>query len=421
MALGFADLDGYLDAPRAVFRGAGRAVREPDRGRRASRSTDGRTALAREQRAQLPARRRARLRQACVGRRRRSSTGCGSRRVSPDGEEGFPGRLEVAVTYTLDASGALRIAYEATTDAPTVVNLTNHTYWNLGRARAARGGHELRIAAVPVHARSDDDLIPTGGARRTSAGTRFDFREARKVGSGYDHNFVLDKGVTERRRRGRRAARPGVRAGADRGDDRAGPPAVHRGPLRPTLPFAPGDGIALETQHFPDSPNRPEFPSTVLRPGEVYRVGDGVRLLGALARPRDTRAPAQGSGPGPGLLMGTCPGSDVNRRGQPAVRDRAARLDLVRTLHSATTSRPSRPRSRRRGAGVRRRPRRSRRARPRRPRSRRASGPGGRRRPRRGGQVDLDDLAARRAPRSCGRGPWPVVPSTSSDSYVQSV
>lgn len=115
-------------------------------------------------------------------------------RVSPHGEEGFPGRLEVTVTYTLDASGALRIAYEAVTDAPTVVNLTNHSYFHLGGSGSA-GGHELRIAAsrfTPV----DDDLIPTGDLADV-AGTRFDFREARKVGSGYDHNFVLDGGVTE--------------------------------------------------------------------------------------------------------------------------------------------------------------------------------------------------------------------------------
>ncbi|MFD7130296.1 aldose epimerase family protein [Streptomyces sp. NPDC059894] len=187
------------------------------------------------------------------------------RRVSPDGEEGFPGRLQVTATYTLGASGALSIAYEAVTDAPTPVNLTNHSYFNLAGAGHA-GGHELRLAAsryTPV----DADLIPTGVAE--VAGTRFDFRTARKTGSGYDHNFVLDKGVTETPvevaelhdpASGRvltvATTEPGVQVYT----------ADHLGE-----PFAPGAGIALETQHFPDSPNRPEFPSTVLRPGEVYR------------------------------------------------------------------------------------------------------------------------------------------------------
>ncbi|MFF0015223.1 aldose epimerase family protein [Streptomyces sp. NPDC005374] len=186
-------------------------------------------------------------------------------RVSAHGEEGFPGRLEVSGTYSLDGSGALRIAYEAVTDAPTIVNLTNHSYFNLAGSGNA-GGHELRIAAswfTPV----DADLIPTGVAE--VADTRFDFREARKVGAGYDHNFVLDKGITE----------DAVEV-AELYDPASGR-VLTVATTEPGLqlytadhlpePFAPGDGIALETQHFPDSPNRPEFPSTVLRPGETYR------------------------------------------------------------------------------------------------------------------------------------------------------
>ncbi|GCB49759.1 aldose epimerase family protein [Streptomyces sp. NL15-2K] len=187
-------------------------------------------------------------------------------RVSPHGEEGFPGRLEVSATYTLTDSGALRIAYEAVTDAPTVVNLTNHSYFNLGGSGNA-GGHELRVAAsrrTPV----DADLIPTGDLEEV-AGTRFDFREGRKVGAGYDHNFVLDKGVTE--------APVEVAELYDPASGRVLTVATTEPGLQLYTadhlgePFAPGDGIALETQHFPDSPNRPEFPSTVLRPGEVFR------------------------------------------------------------------------------------------------------------------------------------------------------
>ncbi|MEV5430926.1 aldose epimerase family protein [Streptomyces sp. NPDC052701] len=187
-------------------------------------------------------------------------------RVSPHGEEGFPGRLRVAVTYTLDGAGALRIGYEAQTDAPTVVNLTNHTYWNLAGSRGA-GGHELRVAAsryTPV----DAHLIPAGPPRDVS-GTRFDFRRARGAASGYDHNFVLDKGVTK--------APEEVAELHDPVSGRVLTVATTEPGLQVYTgdqlgePFAPGDGIALETQHFPDSPNRPEFPSTVLRPGEVFR------------------------------------------------------------------------------------------------------------------------------------------------------
>jgi aldose 1-epimerase len=188
-------------------------------------------------------------------------------RVSAHGEEGFPGRLDVSVTYTLDESGALRIAYEATTDAPTLVNLTNHSYFNLSGSGNA-GGHELRLAAsrfTPV----DGDLIPTG-ALDDVTGTRFDFRESRKVGAGYDHNFVLDKGLT--------AALVEIAELHDPASGRVLTVATTEPGIQLYTadhlsggPFSPGDGIALETQHFPDSPNRPEFPSTELRPGEVYR------------------------------------------------------------------------------------------------------------------------------------------------------
>jgi aldose 1-epimerase len=187
-------------------------------------------------------------------------------RISPHGEEGFPGRLEVSATYTLDGSGALRIAYQAVTDAPTVVNPTNHSYFNLAGSGDA-GGHELRLAAsryTPV----DADLIPAGAPEEV-AGTRFDFREARKTGSGYDHNFVLDKGVTD--------APVEVAELHDPASGRVLTVATTEPGLQLYTadhlgePFAPGDGIALETQHFPDSPNRPDFPTTVLRPGGVFR------------------------------------------------------------------------------------------------------------------------------------------------------
>ncbi|MFE2376867.1 aldose epimerase family protein [Streptomyces sp. NPDC059398] len=199
------------------------------------------------------------------------ATGHGVRlsRVSPDGEEGYPGRLAVSVTYGLTESGALRIGYEATTDAPTVVSLTNHSYWNLGGAESgSAAGHELRIAAslvTPV----DAELIPTGGSEPV-AGTRFDFREARKSGPGYDHNYVLDNEVPG----------GGSTEAAELFDPASGR-VLTITTSEPGLQLYTGDhiddgpygacaGIALETQRFPDAPNRPEFPSAVLRPDGAY-------------------------------------------------------------------------------------------------------------------------------------------------------
>ncbi|WP_046501808.1 aldose epimerase family protein [Streptomyces odonnellii] len=192
-------------------------------------------------------------------------------RTSPDGEEGFPGRLEVSATYALEPDGALTISYRAVTDAPTPVNLTNHTYWNLGGAGSGTAAaHELRIAAgriTPV----DAAALPTGELVPVD-GTRFDFRKPRPVGIGYDHNFVLD----------------GDDPAAELYDPVSGrvltvtttEPGLqlYTGDHFDGRPYGPGDGIALETQHFPDSPNRPAFPDTVLRPGEVFRSATTYRF-----------------------------------------------------------------------------------------------------------------------------------------------
>ncbi|MFJ3584255.1 aldose epimerase family protein [Streptomyces sp. NPDC090127] len=171
-------------------------------------------------------------------------------RVSPAGEEGFPGRLEVSVSYRLREDGALRIGYRARTDAPTVVALTNHAYWRLGG-----GAHELRVAAdrwTPTDATG----VPTGAFAEV-AGTELDFRSRRRVAISLDHNFVLDEGGS---------------AAAELYSPESGR-TVTVDTTEPGLQVYANPelgGIALEAQAFPDSPNRPEFPSAVLRPDEVY-------------------------------------------------------------------------------------------------------------------------------------------------------
>jgi aldose 1-epimerase len=264
VVLGFADLDGYLRHPEPYL---GALV-----GRYANRIAGGRFPLDGRTYAVVPNEGPNTLHGGERGFDKRVwdveavTGGVRLSRVSPHGEEGFPGRLEMSATYTLDGTGALRIGYEAVTDAPTVLNPTNHSYFNLSGSGHA-GGHELRLAAsriTPV----DAGLIPTGGLDDVTD-TRFDFRRARKIGSGYDHNFVLDKGVTD--------AAEEVAELYDPASGRVLTVATTEPGLQLYTadhlgePFAPGDGVALETQHFPDSPNRPGFPSTVLRPGEVFR------------------------------------------------------------------------------------------------------------------------------------------------------
>lgn len=195
-------------------------------------------------------------------------------RVSKDGEEGYPGSLAVSVTYTL-ADDELQIAYEATTDAPTVLNLTNHSYFNLAGSGDVRG-HVLTMEAdhyLPV----DEGKIPLPGEPAPVAGTPYDFTSPVAIGERlegrYDHCYVLRPGGRMRveepvsgRAMEVRTSEPGVQFYSGHMLD---------GIASPYPAFA---GFCLETQHFPDSPNRPDFPSTVLRPGEVHRSETGYRF-----------------------------------------------------------------------------------------------------------------------------------------------
>ncbi|MFF2204453.1 aldose epimerase family protein [Streptomyces sp. NPDC058145] len=210
--------------------------------------------------------------------------------TSVDGEMGYPGTLRSKVTYTLTRRGEWRVGYEATTDRATVVNLTSHVYWNLaGEGSGTIEDHELTIAAAR-YTPTDSGLIPTGELAGV-AGTPFDFRRAKPIGrdiragheqqvlaKGYDHNWVLDKGVTARPEHIATLRDPRSGRTLRIATDQPGLQFYSGNFLDGTLTgtggrtYRQGDALCLETQHFPDAPNHAAFPSTVLRPGQTYRT-----------------------------------------------------------------------------------------------------------------------------------------------------
>jgi aldose 1-epimerase len=207
-------------------------------------------------------------------------------RVSKDGEENYPGNLTVSVTYTLNNVNELKIAYYATTDKPTILNITNHTYFNLAGNENGTILHQVLRLNADKFTPADSTLIPTGEIKSVE-GTAYDFRKPTAIGSrikqaggdpvGYDLNFVLSKGLFS------------DWATAAEVYDPASGRTLTVSTDQPGIQFYSGnfldgkvagkDGVkypqygafALETQHFPDSPNHANFPSTVLRPGDAFK------------------------------------------------------------------------------------------------------------------------------------------------------
>lgn len=211
--------------------------------------------------------------------------------VSPDGDQGYPGALKVTASYSLDDDNALTVEYRAACDQPTLVNLSNHAYWNLAGEGSAEGamGHLLTIPA-DRYLPTDAGAIPTGEFRAVE-GTPFDFRTPRMIGErvrdagdeqirlgrGYDHNMVIARARADAPRLLARLEHPGSGRVMETWSDQPGLQFYSGNFLdgktigKSGRLYRMGDAVALEPQMFPDTPNRPEFGSIRLAPGETYR------------------------------------------------------------------------------------------------------------------------------------------------------
>jgi aldose 1-epimerase len=209
--------------------------------------------------------------------------------VSPDGEQGFPGEMHIGITYTLSNANDLRLDYVATTDKPTVVTLTCHVYFNLaGNGSGDVYGQQLQVMA-DQYTPTDPDQIPTGEIASV-AGTALDFRHLTTIGAhirsveqqmlyaqGYDHNFVLRKPAGASMALALRMHDPASGRLLELSTTEPGIQVYSANHMSGAMISATGttirqgDGLALETEHFPNSPNEPRFPSTLLRPGETLR------------------------------------------------------------------------------------------------------------------------------------------------------
>jgi aldose 1-epimerase len=227
--------------------------------------------------------------------------------VSADGEEGYPGRLDVRVSYRLTAACELSVSFTARTDRPTIVNLTNHSFFNLEGAASGTDvlDHRLALSADRFLA-IDPNAIPLAGPPRTVIGTPFDFREAAAIGArirdddvqlrhgrGYDHNFCLDSAGEVRLAARLEAPRSGriLELSTDQpglqvysGNYLDGTIAGKQGRL-----YRQSDAVCLEPQIWPNAPNRPDFPTARLVPGEVYQHRIVYRFLSASARSTTTQ------------------------------------------------------------------------------------------------------------------------------------
>ncbi|MGI4730275.1 MAG: aldose epimerase family protein [Janthinobacterium lividum] len=226
------------------------------------------------------------------------------RYVSRDGDQGYPGTLTVDATYSLDEHDALTIEYRATTDRPTIVNITNHSYWNLS-GEGSPGGAMGTSVTIPAdrYLPTDAHAIPTGELRRV-AGTAFDFRQPRVVADhvrdgadqqiayakGYDHNWIVGAAVTPDQHLMARVSDPASGRGFELWSNQPGLQFYSGNFLDATATgtsgrlYREGDALVFEPQIFPDTPNHPAFGSARLAPGQVYRNVMTYRLMTGAAR-----------------------------------------------------------------------------------------------------------------------------------------